>query len=47
MRTINRSLIKESIEELENVLYKIVNSFTPQTLKRLIFYPYIKEDFLG
>ena len=34
------------IEELENAVCKIVNSFTPQTLKKLTFYPYIKEVFL-
>ncbi len=45
MRTIDRSLIKESIEELENAVCKIANSFTPQSLKKLIFYPYIREVF--
>ena len=34
------------IEEFENAVCKIVNSFTPQTLKKLTFYPYIKEAFL-
>ena len=35
------------IEELENTVCKIVNSFTPQTLKKLTFYPYIRKAFLG
>jgi len=34
------------IEELENAVCKILNSFTPQSLKKFTFYPYIKEAFL-
>jgi len=35
------------IEELEDAVCKIVDSFTPQALKKLTFYPYIREALLG
>jgi transposase len=35
------------IEELEDTVCGIVKLFTPQRLKKLTFYPYIKEAVLG
>jgi transposase len=42
-----KNKVFNTIEELEDSLCKIVNLFSPDRLRNLTFYPYIREAVLG